>query len=352
MNRQLVLNGIRIADDTPCFTIAEIGANHQGDLEICKKLFDAAKAAGASCVKMQKRSNASLFTKQMYESEYQSQHAFARSYGTHREFLEFDEAQYAELKAYAEVIGITFLVTAYDFASADFLAALDIPAFKIASCDLINTPLLQHVARIGKPIFLSTGGSTMEDIRRAHDAIFPINQQLCLLQCTSAYPPRREEMNLNVIGALRAAYPGLVIGFSSHDDGVALASIAYALGARVVEKHFTLDRSWKGSDHACSIEQPLLRQMVLDLEELRVSLGDGVKVRYESEAKSLHKLAKKLVAADDLPANLVIGPEHIAIKSPGDGAAPYMFESFLGRKLNRSLRRDDNLVFDDTSVSP
>ena len=199
MARALCVDGVRIADDTDTYVIAEIGNNHQGDLDRCKEMFRVAKEqCGVSAVKLQKRDNKALFTRAMYYSEYNSENAFADTYGAHREKLEFSRDEYVELKRYAKEIGITFFATAFDNPSADFLAELDMPAYKIASGDLTNTPLLKHVAGFGKPLFVSTGGGTMEDVRRACDTIMAINSQLCLMQCTAGYPPEWEELDLGV----------------------------------------------------------------------------------------------------------------------------------------------------------
>ncbi|HCL61324.1 MAG TPA: N-acetylneuraminate synthase, partial [Rhizobiales bacterium] len=185
MNREMRVDGVRIADDTDTYVIAEIGNNHQGDLEKCKEIFRVAKQhCGVTAVKLQKRDNKSLFTRAMYLSEYNSENAFADTYGAHREKLEFGHDEYVALIAYAKELGITFFATAFDRPSADFLAELDMPAYKIASGDLTNTPLLKHVASFGKPMFVSSGGGTMEDVRRAYEVIMPINRQLCLMQCT------------------------------------------------------------------------------------------------------------------------------------------------------------------------
>jgi sialic acid synthase len=176
----------------------------------------------------------------------------------------------------------------------------------------------------------------------------PLNKQLCLMQCTAGYPPAWEELNIKVIETFRSEFPDIVIGFSSHDSGIAMALVGYMLGARVVEKHFTLNRAMRGTDHAFSLESPGLRRMCRDLERARISLGDGLKRRYDSEVKPLYKMAKKLVAAKDLKAGTTLGPEHIAVKSPNDGTPPHMFDSFVGRRLIKDLNMDANLLLTDT----
>ena len=342
--REMNVAGVRIADDTDVFVIAEIGHNHQGDMEKCKQLFDAAKESGANAVKLQKRQNKTMFTKAMYNEVYNSENAYAETYGEHREFLEFDFDQYKELKEYAEEIGIVFFSTAFDIPSADFLAKLDIPCFKMASGDLTNLPLLKYVAEMGKPMFMSTGGGTMDDVRRAHDAVAAINSNFCIMQCTAGYPPEWEELNLAVIATYRDAFPDTVIGFSSHDSGIAMALAAYPLGMRVVEKHFTLNRAWKGTDQAFSLEKPGLRRLVRDLRRVRIAMGDGVKRQYDSEKKPLYKMAKKLVFNRDLPQGHVLTSEDIACKVPNDGIPPYRMDEFVGKTLTAPVIEDQSVA--------
>src|SRR5439155_24089525 len=177
------IDGTRIADDTDCWVIAEIGHNHQGDLQHAKELFAEAARCGASAVKLQKRDNVSLYTREMFNRPYENENSYGPTYGLHREALEFGRSEYQELKAYAAELGVTFFATAFDFKSAELLADLDMPAYKIASGDLTNTPLLRFVAEIGKPMIVSTGGGAIEDVRRAHDMIAEINPQIGVLQC-------------------------------------------------------------------------------------------------------------------------------------------------------------------------
>lgn len=345
--RQMNVAGEVISDDSDCYVVAEIGHNHQGDLGQCKELFKLAKECGANAAKLQKRDNRALFTREMYDSPYTSENAFAPTYGAHREYLEFDRDEYLELKAYAAEIGITFFSTAFDFPSADFLSDIDLPAFKMASGDLTNIPLLKYVAEMGKPMFVSTGGGQMADVIRAYDAILPINQQICIMQCTASYPPAYEELNLRVIEAYRERFPDIVIGFSSHDSGISMPLIAYMLGARVVEKHFTLNRAMKGTDHAFSLERSGLRRLVRDLKRGRTALGDGVKRRYEGENAPLFKMAKMLVAGRDLPAGHILAVEDIAIKTPSEGLPPYHLDTVIGKRLKRALAEDENIAFED-----
>jgi sialic acid synthase len=346
--RMLTVDGVDIHDDGECYVIAEIGHNHQGELEKAKALVHAAHECGANAVKFQKRSNRALYTRDYYDQPYDNEFSFGRTYGEHREALELEPAAYRELHAYARELGITFFATAWDFASADFLAELDVPAYKLASGDLRNTPLQRYVAQFGKPIFLSTGGGTMEDIERAADAILPLNPQLCVLQCTAAYPAETEELNLRVIGTLRDRFPELVIGLSDHQSGISMALVAYMLGARVIEKHFTLDHAWKGTDHAFSLMPDGMRRLVRDLRRVRPAMGDGVKRPLPVEQKPLEKMGKKLVAARALPAGHVLAAADVAIKSPADaGLPPYELDRIVGMRLRRALEVDDTVALAD-----
>jgi sialic acid synthase len=335
-----------IGDHSRCYVIAEIGHNHQGNLDKARELFREAKTAGAHAVKLQKRDNRGLYTRAAYNKPYDNENSFGSTYGEHREFLEFGVHEYKELQAFAAELGVDFFSTAFDLASANFLRELDVPAYKIASGDLKSTPLLRHVASFGKPIIVSTGGATIEDVQRAYDAIMPINQQLAILQCTAGYPAVFEELDLRVISTYRDRFPGAVIGFSSHDNGIAMPVAAYILGARIVEKHFTLNRASKGTDHAFSLEPLGLRKMCRDLERTHKALGNGVKKIYESEKAPIIKMGKSLVVARDLPSGHILGPNDIVMKSPGGGIPPYDLNKVLGRVTLRPLMEDDFLTFE------
>jgi sialic acid synthase len=344
--RRLTLGETEISDTSPCYVVAEVGHNHQGSLETARKMFAAAKEAGASAVKLQKRHNRSLYTDEFFRKPYENPNSFGPTYGEHREALEFGRREYVELKAYAEELGIDFFATAFDQRSADFLAGLDMPAYKIASGDLTNTPLLRYVAEIGKPIIVSTGGGCIDDVRRAYDTIMPINSQLAILQCTAAYPAPFDQLNLGVIGTYRAMFPDTVIGLSSHDNGIAMAVAAYCLGARIVEKHFTLDRAMRGTDHAFSLEPQGMHKLNRDLRRLYVALGDGRKTVYENEVAPIRKMGKKLVAARALPAGHILAAEDIAAKSPGDGLPPCELDRLVGGTLRVPVDQDVALHFD------
>jgi N-acetylneuraminate synthase/sialic acid synthase len=343
--REINICGKIINDDSDCFVIAEIGHNHQGDLETAKEMFRVAKEGGADAVKLQKRSNSDLYTEEMLNKPYENKNSYGPTYGAHREKLEFGLEEYQVLKEYAKELDIIMFSTAFDFQSADFLEELGSPVYKIASGDLKNIPLLLHIAQFNKPMIISTGGANMDDVRRAVDAIMPINQKLCILQCTSGYPAAIDEMNLNVIKNYRNCFPNNIIGLSSHDNGIVMPVAAYMLGARIVEKHFTMNHTWKGTDHAFSLEPIGFSKMVRDLKRVRIAMGDGVKRTYDSEVDPMIKMGKKLVVANDLQAGHTITRQDIAIKSPGNCLDPFEIDKVIGRVTICELKKDDDITF-------
>jgi N-acetylneuraminate synthase/sialic acid synthase len=348
---ELIVDGRRIADDAPAYVIAEIGHNHQGDVERAKALVHAAKECGVDAVKFQKRDNRRLFTSAFYDSPYDNENSFGATYGEHREALELGKSDWFELSRFAREEGVAFVAAAFDEPSADFLGELGVDAFKFASGDLLNVPFLRYVAAFRKPIFLSTGGGTLEDIDRAVEAILPLNPDLCVLHCTAAYPADIEDLNLSVVTTLKEHYPDLVIGLSDHHNGIAMALVAYMLGARAFEKHFTLNHGWKGTDHAYSLMPDGMRRFVRDLHRVPVALGDRVKRRLPSEERPLTKMGKKLVAARELEAGHVLGPGDLVAKSPADGGLPpYELDRLLGGRLLRPLAFEQDVTFDDVEL--
>ncbi len=346
--RELVVDGKAITRDGPAYVIAEIGNNHQGDVEKAKALIRAARECGVDAVKFQKRDNRVLYTRAYYDAPYDNEQSYGATYGEHREFLELPKGDWFELSRYAREEGVAFVSAAFDEPSADLMADLDVDAFKFASGDLLNVPFLRYVADKGKPMFLSTGGGTLEDIDRAVDAILARNEQLSVLHCTAAYPAEVEDLNLAVITALRERYPELVIGLSDHHNGIAMAPVAFMLGARVFEKHFTLNHAWKGTDHAYSLMPDGMRRFVRDLHRVPAALGDGVKRKLPSEERPLEKMGKKLVASRALPAGHVLAPGDLLAKSPADeGLPPYELDALLGGKLQRPLAEDEAVLAED-----
>lgn len=293
MARELVIGNRTLNDASPCYVIAELGHNHAGKVETAAKMIRQAAIAGASAVKLQKRNNATLYSKDLLNQPYENENSFGKTYGEHRAALEFNLQQYISCRAVAKSFCVDFFATAFDEASADFLMEVDVPAIKIASGSCLDERLLRHVARLGKPLLVSTGGVTFDELDRTVDLLHREDASFALLHCTAAYPVLNyEELNLLAIVEMRVRYPDVVIGWSGHDSGIAMSLVAYAYGARIIEKHFTLNRAMKGTDHAFSLEPAGLRKLCRDLGRAHVATGDGTKRQYDSERKPLSKMRR------------------------------------------------------------
>ena len=319
------------------YIIAEIGHNHQGSLEKAKELFNEAKKAGADAVKLQKRDNKYLYTKDFYNTLYDNPNSYGRTYGEHREALEFDKKQYLSLIEHAKKIDIDFFATPFDFKSVDFLEELNMPFYKIASADLTNIPLQEYIAKTNKPIILSTGGGSFKDVERAVENILKINKNLTVLHCTAAYPAPIEDMNLAVISKYKKEFSGLRVGLSDHENGIDAGVLAYMLGARVFEKHFTLNRANKGTDHSFSLEPEGLKKFVRNIKRIEIMLGSDKKNLLESEKKPLFKMKKSIVLNKSLKAGHVLTKDDLEFKSPGGGMEPYEYTKIIGKKISKDL---------------
>ena len=348
--RQLILDNKKLNDESAPFVIAEIGHNHQGNLENAIKLIRAAAGAGATAAKFQKRENKTLFTPELYNQKYNSENAFGETYGEHREALEFGVDEYKACMSEAKNLGITFFATAFDFNSADFLSNLEVPAYKIASGDLQNLPLLRYVAKFRKPMIISTGGSNIDMIRSAVETIQSVHNQVAILQCTASYPAKYEHLNLKVITTLRDMFPENIIGYSGHDNGIAMSVVAYTLGARIIEKHFTLNRTLKGTDHVFSLEPQGMQKMVRDLNRAAVAIGSGEKVIYEEEIAPIRKMGKMIVAARDLPSGHVITEVDIEFRSPASGLSPANADRILGKILKSPVSQYQSISLSDVRL--
>jgi sialic acid synthase len=337
----------KVNHDSKCFIIAEIGHNHQGNLDTCIEMFKSAKLNGADAVKLQKRENKSLYSSKTYNAIYNSENSYGRTYGEHREFLEFQKSDYEFLIQVANDLGIVFFATAFDIPSADFLMELDMPAIKIASGDLRSVQLLEHCSKFQKPMIISTGASEIKDVSRAADLINSINTNLAILQCTAEYPANYSHLDLRIIQEYSTMFPNNVIGYSGHENGIAMPLAAFALGARIIEKHFTLDRTMKGTDHAFSLEPTGLRKLRRDLDRLHLALGDGVKKIYEEEMAPLTKMSKKIVAKTFIEKNQVVKSSDIDFKIANSGLWPYQTEEVIGKRARNIIEIDSTITTDD-----
>ena len=344
--RSFNVGNLKISDDSPPFVIAEIGHNHQGSVDSAIKLIRAAANSGVSAVKLQKRSNKDLYTEEAYNAPYNSENAFGPTYGLHREALEFGKSEFEICKTEALNLGILFFSTAFDRPSVDFLMEVDVPVFKVASGDLLNFPLLEYIASTGKPMIVSTGGATIEDVKFAYSFLRDIRANFSLLQCTASYPPQYEELNLRVIETYRSEFPQSVIGYSGHDSGIAMALVAYILGARIIEKHFTLDRSLKGTDHAFSLEPLGMKKLIRDLHRARMALGDGVKQKYESESAPIRKMGKMIIAKNEIKIGEIVSLEDLEFRSPADGLSPSNVLQIIGKRSKVQIEKGTPIKLD------
>lgn len=313
----------------PCYIVAEAGVNHNGELELAKKLVEVAVEARADAVKFQKRTVKDILIREALDRPYNTPTSLGGTYGEHRERLELSEEAYHELVGLCRQRGITFLASAWDIRSADFLDALGVPAFKTASADLTNLPLLDHIAKKNKPILMSTGMSTMEEIEDAVAMVRRNNDQLVLLQCTSTYPCDNKDVNLRVMKTLSKKFD-LPVGYSGHERGLAPSEAAAALGAVVIERHFTLDRTMRGPDHAASLEPSGLRLLIRNVRNIEAALGSSEKHILGEEWPLRHRLVKSVVAACDIPAGTTITREMLTVKGPGTGISPRLVDQLVG----------------------
>jgi sialic acid synthase len=346
MYKKIVLDGLEITQDSLPYIIAEIGHNHQGSVEKCKELFVKAKNSGANAVKLQKRDNKKLYTKKFYNSDYNNFNSYGKTYGEHREKLEFDENQYKELFDFAKNINLTLFATPFDFYSLDFLEKFDCPFYKVASADITFIQLIKKIAETGKPIIISTGYADFDDIERVLDVI-NFKNDIAFLQCSSAYPAAPNQINLNVIPEMIKRYPKNIIGYSGHDSGILIPAAAYLLGARIIEKHFTLNRSFKGTDHAMSLEPEGLTKMINGFKKLKASLGSNKKEKMPYEKKFVFKMKKAIVASKNLSKGHLLTKEDIEFKSPGEGLESYKAEFLIGKKLNQNIFEDQAITLLD-----
>jgi len=344
---KILLGNKSVGNGSPAYIIAEIGINHQGDVSIAKDLITQAAGAGADAVKFQKRSISRILTREGLEMPYENRNSFGKTYGEHKQALELSEENYAELFAFAKEHNVDFIASGWDEESVDFLDQLGVPFFKMASADLTNLPLLIHTAKKNKPMILSTGMANMEMVQVAVDTVTPINMKLAILQCTSTYPSSFEEINLEVLNTFKSVFPDLVIGYSGHELGIAISEAAVALGAKIIERHFTLDRTMKGGDHAASLEPGGFGKMVRDIRHIEAAMGKGRKEIQASEHPVFKKLAKSVVSQIAIPSGTVITRDMLTTKGPGTGISPARVNDLLGKIVIKDIAADVVLKDED-----
>jgi sialic acid synthase len=329
----------RVGEGQPCFVIAEGGVNHNGDPRLATELVHIAARCQADAVKFQKRTIRELLTREALERPYVNPNSLGATYGEHRQKLELADDVWYRLRDLSTRLGLEFMGSAWDRGSADLLEALDTPAIKMPSAVLTDLDLLEYVARKGRPMIVSTGMSALAEVDQAVDRILRHTDQLILLQCTSAYPSEFVDINLRVMDTFRNRY-GVLVGYSGHERGISVTEAAAALGACVVERHFTRDRTLPGPDHAASLEPTGLQKLVRDIRQIEIAMGTPEKYVAPAEAPVRARLGKSVVAAQHIVAGAVISAEMLAAKSPGDGIAANHLTRLVGRIAPRDVRRD------------
>lgn len=329
-----------IGEGCPTYVIAEVGLNHNGDIDLAKKLIDAAAEAGANAVKFQKRTTSEILTKEGLEKEYTSPHAYGKTYGEHRNKLEFSEVHYQELKDYATKKNIHFFASVWDHTSADFLEKLNIDAYKIPSADTINIPLLQYVAKKGKPVLLSTGMNSSEEIHDAVTAVLKINKRVIIFHCLSLYPSPEEKINMRFMDTLKETWSPLPVGYSGHEIDLLPSLVAVSKGAHIIERHLTLSKKMKGSDHAASLEPQELKELVSSIRRIETILGKAERVMYKELIPLREKLAKSVATKRTIKKGEILTKQMLTIKGPGTGIPPAQLEEIIGRAAARELPED------------
>ncbi len=331
----------------PTFVVAEIGNNHNGDLELAKKTVLAAAFAGADAVKFQKRFLDEVFTKELLSAPQTSSRSLGETYGEYRQSLELTEEQFMELKNLAHSLGMAFGVTPFDLKSVEFLAAIGMDFWKVASFDATHPQLLEAVAKKGQPIFLSTGMSTLEERDHAVDTIRKFNpDQLVVLHCVSIYPTPPEDLNIGAISTLRKRYDDLPIGYSGHEEGFVPTVSAVAIGACAVERHLTTDKTLPGPDHATVSLNPIeFHQMVHEIRKIEKAVADKNIYLHEGERKHRKKHAKNIVARVAIPAGTLVSEDMIAFKSTGRGGMkPTLIHTVVGKIAKVDLAPDSVIL--------
>ncbi len=327
------------------FVVAEAGVNHNGSLDTAKQMAYEAKEAGADAVKFQTSIPEKSMSRFAELAEYQEKNIGKRvSMLDMARSLSLTFKDFERLKRYCDEIGLLFLSTPFHTEAAVFLNDL-VPFFKVSSGEIVNKEMLEFIGSTGKPVILSTGMSCLGDIE---DAFLYLNSQrdkVALLHCTTNYPCPYEEVNLKAMLTLKEAFK-TVVGYSDHTLGIEVPIAAVAMGAKIIEKHFTLDRSMKGPDHAASLEPSELNRMIACIRNLEKALGSGIKEPNPSERRIMLKTRKSLTAKSDIERGTILTKENVTFKKPGTGIPPKFAEIVLGRKVVKDIRQDETITWD------
>lgn len=323
------------------YIIAEAGVNHNGNYELACKLVDAAKAAGVDCIKFQTFKAKNLVSYAAQKAEYQKDTTGDGSQADMLKKLELSYEEFLALKDYCDKVGICFLSTPFDFDSIEFLNSIDMPFWKIPSGEVTNFPYLVALAKTGKPVVMSTGMCDLEEIQAAIDVLRENGtKDIKLLHCNTEYPTPFDDVNLRAMQTMRKSFD-LEVGYSDHTKGIEVPVAAVALGATVIEKHFTLDRNMEGPDHKASLEPDELAKMVSSIRNIERALGNGDKTPSPSEQKNITVARKSIVAAKNIKAGEPLTTENVTVKRPGTGISPMKWNEVLGTRAVRDFEEDE-----------
>ncbi len=341
------LDDRRIGPGEPCFIIAEAGVNHNGSLDMALKLVDVAAEAGADAVKFQKRNVKSLYPAKLLNDPNSAEWAFQYLLPILQQ-QELSDDGFRQIKARCDEKNIRFMCTPWDAPSLEFLEELEVGIYKVASADLVNIPLLEKLVATGKPLILSTGMATPDEIEKTVAHLKELGASFALLHCVSTYPAPFESLNLRYLERLKEL--GVPVGYSSHERGIAVPMLALALGSVIIEKHITLDRTLPGPDHPASLEPVGIQKLVRDIRHGEIALGDQVKHLSSMEMLNRQVLRKSLVAARDLPSGTVVERDMVRAKGPGKGLSPQRLQELVGTRLDRAIEEDEYFTEGDLST--
>lgn len=324
------------------FIIAEAGVNHNGSFELAKRLVDKAVWAGADCIKFQTFNSKSLVSKNAKKAEYQKKTTDSNENQLEMlKKLELSKEKFIELRDFCNQKGIIFLSTPFDLKSISFLSSIGVDTWKVPSGEITNYPFLKMIGQRKEKVIMSTGMSTIEEVRYAVGVLKKFGTtDITLLHCTTEYPAPYDSVNLKAMQSLQKEF-GFKVGYSDHTSGIEIPVAAVAMGATVIEKHFTLDKNMEGPDHKASLAPEELRQMVLSIRNVEVALGNGIKQPSEAEKKNIAITRKSIVAACDIKQGDVFTEQNLTTKRPGNGISPMRWEEIMGTKAVRNFMADE-----------
>ncbi|XP_074554720.1 N-acetylneuraminate-9-phosphate synthase-like [Halichoeres trimaculatus] len=334
-----------IGGDHPCFIIAEIGINHQGDLETAKRMIKMAKDCGADCAKFQKSEIACRFNKKALLRPYLNKNSWGDTYGEHKRHLEFSHEQYKELQKYAEEVGIFFTASATDGMAVDFLDEINVPFIKVTSTDASNFSYLEKIAKKGRPMVVSSGMQSLERMRQVYKTLKKYNLNFTILQCTSCYPLDFKNVHLRVILEYQKEFPDIPVGYSGHESGICVSVAAVAMGAKVLERHVTFNKTWKGSDHAASLEPSELAELVRSIRTVEIAMGSGFKQILPCEEPFCKKLGKSVVAKVSIQKGATLTEDMLAVKvAEPIGIPAENIYDLLGKTVLEDVEEDESIM--------